>query len=59
MRNTYYRQGLMWEYSKTQMTSESTPITMDSKIGLDYIVESKEYTTKLGSGQALCHRLNN
>jgi hypothetical protein len=23
---------------------------MDSKIGLDYIVESKEYTTKLGSG---------
>jgi hypothetical protein len=25
---------------------------MDSKIGLDYIVESKEYTTKLGSGQS-------
>jgi len=23
---------------------------MDSKIGLDYIVENKEYSTKLGSG---------
>ena len=26
---------------------------MDSKIGLDYIVENKEYTTKLGSGTVL------
>lgn len=24
---------------------------MDSKIGLDYIVENKEYSTKLGSGK--------
>ena len=24
---------------------------MDSRIGLDYIVENKEYTAKLGSGE--------
>lgn len=26
---------------------------MDSRIGLDYIVENKEYTAKLGSGETL------
>ena len=26
---------------------------MDSRIGLDYIVENKEYTAKLGSGGTL------
>ena len=26
---------------------------MDSRIGLDYIVENKEYTAKLGSGEIL------
>ena len=26
---------------------------MDSRIGLDYIVENSEYTAKLGSGQSV------
>ena len=30
----------------------SSGIKMDSRIGLDYIVENSEYTAKLGSGQS-------
>ena len=30
---------------------------MDSRIGLDYIVENKEYTAKLGSGGTLFETL--
>ena len=28
---------------------------MDSRIGLDYIVENQEYTSKLASGKGLIH----
>lgn len=30
-------------------------VTMDSRIGLDYIVENKDYTTKLAAGVCSVH----
>ena len=38
---------------KEFLVDRSSGIKMDSRIGLDYIVENSEYTAKLGSGQSV------